>query len=67
MRDIDGVTYVNTGDWVDSLTGVVEHMDGSLEIIRWLELKARLPTITAPIFKEPKSAIINEFLESSPR
>lgn len=35
MRDIDGVTYVNDGDWVESLSAVVEHMDGRLEVIDW--------------------------------
>jgi UDP-2,3-diacylglucosamine pyrophosphatase LpxH len=37
MRSVDGVQYVNTGDWVESGTAVVEHFDGRLEIIRWLE------------------------------
>lgn len=32
--------YVNTGDWVDSLTAAVEHSDGRLECVRWLEMKA---------------------------
>ena len=36
-RDIDGVRYVNCGDWVDSCTAVVEHHDGRLEIIHWLQ------------------------------
>ncbi len=31
------VHYVNTGDWVESCTAVVERSDGSLELIRWLE------------------------------
>lgn len=35
IRDIEGITYVNTGDFVESCTAVVEHMDGRLEIIRW--------------------------------
>lgn len=35
MREIDGVRYINCGDWVDSCTGVVEHLDGRLELIRW--------------------------------
>ena len=35
MRDIDGVTYYNDGDWVESLTAIVEHMDGHMEIIDW--------------------------------
>jgi UDP-2,3-diacylglucosamine pyrophosphatase LpxH len=34
-RDIDGLHYVNTGDWVESCTALVENEDGTLEIIRW--------------------------------
>jgi UDP-2,3-diacylglucosamine pyrophosphatase LpxH len=33
MRLIDGVLYCNDGDWVESLTALVEHHDGRLEII----------------------------------
>ena len=32
MRVIDGVLYCNDGDWVESLTALVEHLDGRLEI-----------------------------------
>ena len=35
MRDIDGVLYCNDGDWVESLTALVEHADGQLEILDW--------------------------------
>lgn len=35
IRDIDGLTYVNCGDWVDSCTGIVEHADGRLELVHW--------------------------------
>ena len=35
MREVDGVSYVNCGDWVDSCTAIVEHMDGRLELITW--------------------------------
>ncbi len=38
MRDIDGITYLNTGDWVESCTALAEHHDGQLEIIRWTRL-----------------------------
>ncbi len=34
-RRIDGIHYLNTGDWVESLTALVEHSDGRFEIIRW--------------------------------
>ena len=33
MRSIGGVLYCNDGDWVESLTALVEHADGRLEII----------------------------------
>jgi UDP-2,3-diacylglucosamine pyrophosphatase LpxH len=35
LRDIDGVLYANDGDWVESLTALVEHFDGQLQIIDW--------------------------------
>ncbi|HEY8580563.1 MAG TPA: UDP-2,3-diacylglucosamine diphosphatase [Beijerinckiaceae bacterium] len=35
MKTVDGVLYVNTGDWVESCTAVVEHADGRLELIEW--------------------------------
>jgi UDP-2,3-diacylglucosamine pyrophosphatase LpxH len=33
LREIDGVVYANDGDWVESLTALVEHGDGRLEIV----------------------------------
>jgi len=35
MREVDGISYVNCGDWVDSCTAIVEHFDGRLELITW--------------------------------
>ena len=44
MRDIDGVLYCNDGDWVESLTALVEHGDGRLEIVDWSQrMAAKLP------------------------
>jgi UDP-2,3-diacylglucosamine pyrophosphatase LpxH len=40
MREIDGVLYCNDGDWVESLTALVEHHDGRLEIIHWGQVLA---------------------------
>jgi UDP-2,3-diacylglucosamine pyrophosphatase LpxH len=36
-RQIRGVQYYNTGDWVESSTAVVEHFDGRLELVYWRE------------------------------
>lgn len=33
IRDIDGILYCNDGDWVESLTAIVEWEDGQLSII----------------------------------
>jgi UDP-2,3-diacylglucosamine pyrophosphatase LpxH len=35
MRVIDGVLYCNDGDWVESRTALVEHFDGTLELLHW--------------------------------
>lgn len=35
IKQIDGVLYINTGDFVESCSAVVEHEDGHFEIIYW--------------------------------
>jgi UDP-2,3-diacylglucosamine pyrophosphatase LpxH len=35
IKTVGGLTYVNCGDWVDSCTGIVEHLDGQLELVDW--------------------------------
>ncbi len=35
--EADGFHYINTGDWVESCTAVVEDFDGNLYLIRWEE------------------------------
>ena len=35
MRDIDGVTYINIGDFVESCSLVIEREDGVLTPLRW--------------------------------
>ena len=37
MRTIDGLLYCNDGDWVESLTALVEHADGTLALLDWSE------------------------------
>jgi UDP-2,3-diacylglucosamine pyrophosphatase LpxH len=41
-RETNGIHYVNTGDWVESCTAVVEHHDGTLEVLYWEELSQEL-------------------------
>ena len=35
MRRVEGYLYCNTGDWVESCTALVEHLDGRLELLQW--------------------------------
>jgi hypothetical protein len=37
IKEIDGVVYMNDGDWVESCTALVEHHNGRWEIITWTQ------------------------------
>lgn len=39
-RVIDGVHYLNCGDWVESCTAIVETMAGELRLVHWSAAKA---------------------------
>ncbi|MGA0854239.1 MAG: glycosyltransferase [Luteolibacter sp.] len=36
-RMAGGVHYLNSGDWVESLTAIIEHHDGRMELVRYKE------------------------------
>ncbi|WP_404993509.1 UDP-2,3-diacylglucosamine diphosphatase [Cupriavidus pauculus] len=38
IRDVDGQLYCNDGDWVESLSALVETMEGELQIVYWTTL-----------------------------
>ncbi len=40
IRIIDGITYCNDGDWVESLSALVETTDGELRLLNWLDIEA---------------------------
>jgi UDP-2,3-diacylglucosamine pyrophosphatase LpxH len=46
IKQVDGVIYVNCGDWVDSCTAVVEHHDGRLELVD-CSLRSPLANLTS--------------------
>jgi UDP-2,3-diacylglucosamine pyrophosphatase LpxH len=60
LREIDGVAYINDGDWVESCTALVEHADGRLEILEWAKLRSwdavRRATREAAPVAEPLAA-----------
>ncbi len=50
-HEMDGLTYINCGDWVESCTAVVEHFDGRMEVIDWTvksETLNRQPAVAVP-------------------
>jgi UDP-2,3-diacylglucosamine pyrophosphatase LpxH len=47
MRTVQGVLYMNDGDWVESCTALVEHADGRFELIDWAR-ENRLSFYRAP-------------------
>ncbi len=40
IREVDGGLYVNDGDWVESLTALVETTEGELRIVTWDRIHA---------------------------
>lgn len=40
MRMVEDILYCNDGDWVESLTALVEHADGRLAIVDWGKVMA---------------------------
>lgn len=56
-----GIEYINTGDWVESCTAIVEHHDGSIELIDWSEVTRQrvlaagvAAPLTRPETEEPR-------------
>ena len=45
-----GIHYLNCGDWVESLTAVIEHNDGRMELVQYRDFMHRMTTA------EPESA-----------
>ncbi len=57
IRTISDIVYLNTGDWVESCTAIVEHGDGRLELIDWADIvrRRRLTTGAGSPARAPSS------------
>lgn len=60
LRDIDGITYANDGDWVESLTALVEHACGRLEIIDWSEHLREQDALARALKLRPEAVVAVE-------
>jgi UDP-2,3-diacylglucosamine pyrophosphatase LpxH len=52
IRDVGGILYCNDGDWVESLTALVETHAGELRIIHWNRMLA--PGEVVPRWQDPE-------------
>ena len=55
LRDIHGVLYCNDGDWVESLTALVELESGELQIVQWQKF-----------FSEQQAVAVQPHLQTEP-
>ncbi|MBI5422890.1 MAG: UDP-2,3-diacylglucosamine diphosphatase [Opitutae bacterium] len=42
-KQIDGIHYLNSGDWVETMSAIVEHEDGRFELIYFKDFLAQFP------------------------
>jgi len=42
-KRVGGIHYLNSGDWVESMTGIVEHEDGRLELFHYQDFATEFP------------------------
>ena len=60
MRQIEDILYINDGDWVESCTALVEHMDGRMEILEWAKLRSWTAVREARTAPEPAFGLAGE-------
>jgi len=56
IRTMDGLLYCNDGDWVESLTALVETLDGGLEIVEWKVIHA--PSEAVPRWDQEDADVV---------
>ncbi len=66
IRDIDGVLYCNDGDWVESLSALVETHDGELKIITWQDVEAWLHETQPSENKFPHETVAARVMDPVP-
>ena len=53
-QNLDGINYLNCGDWVEGATFLVEHFDGRMEVIDWDKIREEV------VNYEPYLKIVNK-------
>ncbi|MEN9895432.1 MAG: hypothetical protein RIR97_1284 [Pseudomonadota bacterium] len=60
ISDMDGVRYINTGDWVESCTAIAEDYAGTMELIVWRSLGQDVPSLGAPALETEWRPVENQ-------
>ncbi len=64
IRMMGDIHYLNSGDWVESMTAIVEHFDGRFELIHfkdfceWIPLERRDPDSDLPETDAPGESVV---------
>ncbi len=52
IKTVDGLLYCNDGDWVESLTALVETLEGELKLIVWDEIRSPAQPLPSRVVEE---------------
>lgn len=61
-RMIGGIRYLNSGDWVETMSALVEHHDGTWQLMYYKDIEFKKSTEKSPI--EQKATYLNEVRET---
>jgi hypothetical protein len=53
------VRYLNSGDWVESLTAIVEETDGQIRVVDHVELRRRIAAQRAQFEASQTAEVLN--------
>ena len=65
IRKMDGIVYMNDGDWVESCTALVEDKNGKFRIIDWVSEREAILTDEELHKKKPRSKNKNKTVEAA--
>jgi hypothetical protein len=60
IKQIEGITYINCGDWVDSCTAILEHDDGRMELIEWGARRLEAEAAQVRYLERPAEPVLPE-------
>jgi hypothetical protein len=59
------IHYLNSGDWVESLTAIVEHYDGRYELVEFSKFIQDYPmTTTSKVASTPELVELADYIEA---